>query len=229
MANCSQWPEGVEGEGVGNTVQCRIYHLAAAATAPIAFPLDESYAANRDLGASHCGHAKSSLCASNGVDMTYRYPQSTQMCVATAVSSAPAGVAFARVVSASACVVTAGSAHATGGGRRLNRLALAPFGRFSPLPTPLVGAPEPAEDEDAREDDTAGRPATRRTARIAPSARPSLETREGRAPRVARLTPGGPTDSATDAIDNGCETTLCAASPANQNRGWDFGIWDDGG
>ena len=90
--------------------------------------------------------------------MTYRYPQSTQMCVATAVSSAPAGVAFARVVSASACVVTAGSAHATGGGRRLNRLALAPFGRLSPLPTP-PSAPR-------------SRPRTRTRARTTPPAVP---------------------------------------------------------
>ena len=88
--------------------------------------------------------------------MTYRYPQSTQMCVATAVSSARRRRAFARRLGVS-LRRTAGSAHATGGDRGVCRAALAPFGRLSPLPTPPKRRPEPAEDEDAREDDTAGR------------------------------------------------------------------------
>ena len=119
------------------------------------------------------------------VDMTYRYPQSTQMCVATAVSSAPAGVAFARVVSASACVVTAGSARATGGGRRLAAWPWHPSG-LSPLPTPPVGPGAGRGRGRARGRHRRVRDA--RTARIAPSARPSLETREGQ-PRESRGSP----------------------------------------
>ena len=153
-------------------------------------PVTGSYVANRDFGASHCGQVKSSLRSAKipvvDSDGTYRYPQSAQMCVATAVR-----------VSASASAVTCpGSAHFTGGGRRLNRLARAPFGRSSAPPTRRFSADE-EDDDDARVDDIAGRETTGRTARMAPSVRMvDLDARDAiRVPRVANAPATGEANS----------------------------------
>ena len=115
------------------------------------------------------------------------YPQSAQMCVATAVR-----------VSASASAVTCpGSAHFTGGGRRLNRLARAPFGWRSPAPPTRRFSADEEDDDDARVDDIAGRETTGRTARMAPSVRMvDLDARDAiRVPRVANAPATGEANS----------------------------------
>jgi len=98
-------------------------------------------------------------------------------------------------VSASA-VTCPGSAHFTGGGRRLNRLARAPFGRSSAPPTRRFSADE-EDDDDARVDDIAGRETTGRTARMAPSVRMvDLDARDAiRVPRVANAPATGEANS----------------------------------
>ena len=151
----------------------------------------------------------------------YRYPQSTQMCVATAVSSAPAGVAFARVVSASACVVTAGS-RATGGERRLNRLALAPFGRFSP-PSDFVGPGAGRGRGRAR--GRHRRPSRRRAGPRGSLHRRDRVSRRGKVEPASREGHPGPHRQRDGRQHTGAsEPYPCARSRANQNR---VGIWDE--